>query len=187
MKDAIPPKPVGQSPKWFFLRAVWDRVFGGRFPLRAGANTTVEFLNGFYYVSAHPPGRRAEAGAELRRFRLKSVAGNYLVCRSWDGTTEGADDEYIAKPFKLRTNVTTEILDGITFTYSYNANNVQRTATSTDITEVQVITPRYIVNDEIFAFEAETGLQTVPTPPTAAEDITLIDQNLDARAWLRGV
>lgn len=123
-------------------------------------------------------------GIGISRLLFKEMQDDYIVCRSWDGTTEGTADIFVAKPPKLRNSVTEETLDGIDFEYTYTVTGadafVARTSTNQDddTTETQKVVPRYILDDEIFAIPASTGIETVDV-----ETVALIDLNVDARAW----
>jgi hypothetical protein len=55
---------------------------------------------------------------QLQMYRLKSVQGDYITCRTWDGTTEGGSDVYLAKPHKLRNSITSQTIDGVTVDYT---------------------------------------------------------------------
>lgn len=46
----------------------------------------------------------AAAGSIIRRFKVKSTTTDWLVCRLWDGTTEGANDIKVARAFPDRIN-----------------------------------------------------------------------------------
>lgn len=89
----------GQIPK----RVISDAPFGD------GWNTSVEALrshrpsagpgiltthtpHGVMHEAAIVPAAYGNPGNPPVRLRVKSVEANHLVCRSWDGTTEGADD-----------------------------------------------------------------------------------------------
>jgi hypothetical protein len=123
-------------------------------------------------------------GVEIVRLLVKEIKDDYLVCHSWDGTTEGTDPVYVAKNPKLRNSVTEETLDGVDYEYTYTTTGTQAfvervsVKTTDNSSETQRVVPRFILDDEIFAIDAQTSIQT-----EAAEDITLIDLNLDARAW----
>lgn len=122
----------------------------------------------------------AGGGLKIERLALREVKDDYLVCRSWDGETEGDTDIYVAKSPKLRNSVTEETLDGTDYTYTYSASFVERVSTNTDddTTETQKIVPRWIVGDEVFAIRTPTSIQTED-----ADDISLLDLNVDGRAW----
>lgn len=115
------------------------------------------------------------AVAPVQMLRLKSIQADYLTCRTWDGTTEGSTDILVAKSYKLRNSIVSAVIDGVTVTYAY-PDTVTRTATISGSNETQVIVPRYLVNDLIL------GMTVGYTGVTA---VTVIDLNLDGRAWSR--
>ena len=111
-----------------------------------------------------------------QRFRVKSVGIDVLICREWDGTTEGAIDVNVALPYLLqRTPFDGNTRNGVTYTYT---NNFTRTASDGSTVETQRITPDYVVDDEIVAVAVGTVLG-------GFNEITSdwIDANLDGRAW----
>lgn len=115
----------------------------------------------------------------VSQYRVKSVQGDYCTCRTWDGTTEGSTDVYVAKPYKLRNSITSATIDGVSVSYSYTST-VARTATISSTDEDQVIVPRYLSNDLIYAVTSNyTGVSVSGTP------LTLIDINADGRAWAK--
>ena len=60
--------------------------------------------------------QRATA-VDVRQFRIKSIALDYLVCREWNGTSEGDADFIIAKPPLLRASAASRTANGSTITY----------------------------------------------------------------------
>jgi len=166
-----PGRLSGNSPLIPWLNALRDFAISCRpqsglnyFTKRTPSGTVFEVQPGF-------------AGLQLSRFRFKSMGTDHLVCRTWDGTNEGASDINIAKSPKLRFSITSETIDVLTITYSsYNTGSQTRVATGT-ISENQAIVPRFLVNDIIYAVSASTGVSVSSTP------VSLIDLNLDARAW----
>ena len=89
-----------------------------------------------------------------QRFRIKAVGIDVLVCREWDGTTEGTVDVNVALPYILqRTPFDGQVIGGITYTYT---NNFTRTATDGSTVETQKITPDYLINEEIVAVAVAT-------------------------------
>jgi len=117
------------------------------------------------------------SGGGVAMYRLKSVQGDYLTCRTWDGTTEGGTDVFIAKNYKLRNSITSQVIDGVTVNYTYTTT-VERDATIGANTETQIIVPRYLSDDLIFAIYSETtGVEKDD------DELTLLDINADARAW----
>ena len=88
-----PKKPVGDSPKWLFMRWVWDLLAGGRFPLR-GVRTSRGEIDVQWVDNAY-------------ELRIKSVASSdsdvlYLPVCKRDGT-----EKYIA----VRVESTTEFAE----------------------------------------------------------------------------
>lgn len=117
-------------------------------------------------------------GAKVKRLRYKSMhsGGDVLVCRTWDGTTEGSEDIYVAKPYLLQES--TEARTG----YSYEYTDEQDRTSLKDedsTTEDQVIVPAYVEDDELWCVKANTGITV------GSESVQYIDLNIDARMWMR--
>lgn len=110
----------------------------------------------------------------VRQFKIVSVQADYLVCHTWNGTVEGADNINIAKSPLLR-NIAAR--NGITYTYT---SPVLRTAAQGVTTETQVVSPAFVVGDVIFAQRGVVGDTGVTVAGAALQ---WIDQNLDGRAW----
>ena len=107
----------------------------------------------------------------------------------------------IAKTAKLRNSITSETIDGTTFSYTYGASSpytyVARLASATisgsSYSEYQVVVPRYLDKDEVWAMEVNNsdigGIVAVSDliaslgGPGSGTPITLLDLNLDGRAW----
>ncbi len=118
------------------------------------------------------------AGESVTLYRFKSMGLNHINCRTWDGTTEGSSDVFIAKPFKLRFSITTETIRGTTFTYTgFDTTNQSRIATGGGNQETQFITPMYLVNDLIYAMSATTLVTFAGGP------VSSVDLNADGRAF----
>lgn len=138
------------------IRAVVDAVENQPTDLRRGRSA----------ATVPPIGR-------VIRLRVKSVGDDYLVCRRYDGTEEDNTDLNVAKPWLLRRST------GRTgYTYSYTSN-VLRVSTKTDdsSTENQVVTPSWMVDDEIYAVLADSGVLV------SGESVRYVDLNLDGRQW----
>lgn len=107
-------------------------------------------------------------------YHVKSVQGDYLTCRSWDGTTEGTVDIFIAKPPWLRQTpyngltiaYAAGVLDtaAVTLSYAY-VSGTQRTVTKAGVAQTQFIVPAYVgtgtgyKGEEIWAaFVGVTGI-----------------------------
>ena len=124
-------------------------------------------------------------------YRVKDVEDDYLVCRTWDGTSEGTDDVYIAKEYKHRNTLRAETLLGEDHTYTYEADteeadpdqvNVIRhdsvpSATEGDppvVTDERLVPP-WVIDEEIMAVAGKTGVVTLDYGGSAGEqDVTLL-------------
>ena len=166
-----PNRLSGNSPIIPWLNSLRD--FAVAIVPRPGIGHKTKYTSNGVMFEIEPSG----LGLKIARYRFKSMGTDHLVCRTWDGTTDGASDIFIAKSPKLRFSITSETIDVLTITYSsYNIGSQTRVATGT-ISENQAIVPRFLVNDIIYAVSASTGV-TVSSSP-----VSLIDLNLDARAW----
>jgi hypothetical protein len=124
------------------------------------------------------PGEEPPGGAGVHCYRLKSVSDNYLTCRSWDGSNDGTTDIYIAKVHKLRNSITQEVIEGVTYDYTYatgpdSLNKYRISKVSGVEVERHVVTPEWIVNDLIYAIDATTHV-------TTATSLLMLG---DGRAW----
>lgn len=122
----------------------------------------------------------AGGGGGTTQYKLKEQFGDYYRCRTWDGTTEGTTDYYVAKPYYLRRTP----FDGQTIgdlTYSYTDDDY-RTVTAFGKSALQVVVPYFNTDDIIYAAELSSG---VATSTTAGSPVTLVDMNADGRYWLR--
>lgn len=145
-------------------------------------------------IDRNAGGAPPAAALSLQRFRLKSISANVLVCRTWDGSTEGTTDIMVSRPTKLRGNIQYELIDNRLITYAYSSNT-ERVASATGMTsEQQNIVPRYLIpytvntptgiiihpGDEIYAAQFETALFEAGGIP-----VYFIDVNVDGRAWAK--
>ena len=113
-----------------------------------------------------------------RRFRIKSVQGDYLTCRTWNGVVEGGNDVLVAKNYLLRNSIVSR--GGISYTYT---STTERTANDGADTENQVVVPSYVVNDEIFAIPFQKGGTGAENP--SGGYVNYLDINSDGRAWAK--
>lgn len=114
------------------------------------------------------------------------MQGDYLVCRSWDGTNEGTTDINIAKPAELRASVATETLRGVLMTYSAYDNSLNgqtRHATDGQNPETQYVTPPYALNCLLWAVPAATLVNITTGAPPVTKAVALLDLNISSRAW----
>lgn len=142
--------------------------------------------------------RAAQAGgSSATRMRVKKVYGDYYICRTWDGTTEGGSDIAVAKPPELRHALVSEIIEAVTVSYSYvaRADNYdgwdtgsatykgeRHAAASGRTTQVEIILPVYHINaasddySEIWADKPVGGTGVGAAP-------TWMDTNRAGRVW----
>jgi len=177
----VPPRPDGAGPqgKWFQWAhdCLMNRLRQQDAPNQSSGRTT----RGFYTV----PGRLGggSGSGEVQMLRLKSVQDDYLTCRSWDGTTEGGTDIFVAKAYKNRCSLTSESVYGVAHNYTY-ANGPDSMNRKRDDSafgygvETQRIIPPWCLNDVIFAIKVKkSGVQKDGT------ELTLLDIHL--RPWAR--
>jgi len=132
-------------------------------------------------IEGETPIELGGGGGGGTRMVIKEILQNTYRCRTWDGTTEGGTDITVARNVKLR-GASSEVLDGITFTYSayntpaYTSRTASWTEDGDSLTEIQTIVPRVAVDDQIYAEQ--------PTGGTGVTGASYIDTNRDARAWV---
>lgn len=128
----------------------------------------------------------------IARLRVKSVNDDHLVCRTWDGTTEGTTDINVAKPYVLRKTPyhgKTITFNGVALTFTYT-NGFTRTVAKSGGSETQIIIPAYTGTgtgyggEEIYAAFAPTGLK-INAGQSNEEIIGLTDMNYDGRMWCK--
>lgn len=141
----------------------------------------------------------SEGGANVRLLMVYDIGVDYLVCRTFSGSTIGATDILVALPYKLRRtpfhnqSIVMHVENpssNPTVSYVYNSNT-RRAATTLGQTEQQIIVPRYRaiaqmpsgnLGDHIFAVDVD---QSGVVNPSDLTPITLLDLNVDGRAWSR--
>ena len=130
-------------------------------PVITNKNATLTLPIDLTNLTPGTPG--SGGGGSLTELTFVSDGGDYIVCNP------GA--VHIQKPYKLRTSIASETINGVTYSYAYAAQAVggvtmwyQRTVTYSGLTEVQQVLPFYLAGDKIYA----VGTQ---------------DVNADGRAW----
>jgi hypothetical protein len=114
--------------------------------------------------------------AYVQQFIIKSVTGDYLVCKTLSGTTSGTEDVYVARPYLLRRTIWSGATrNGVTYTYS---GDQSRAASTGGTAIVEKVTPSYQVGDVIKATANIQGTTNV----TGAE---WEDDNRDGRSWAK--
>lgn len=135
----------------------------------------------------------------VRMFRVQSHsdAGDHLVCRTWDGETEGDEDILVLKPWDLRKTVWDgrfHTINGEIVNYAFSSDPWRRTATIGSETETQVIVPWYVVKTDggsvgpsvIVAVHISASVEGFGQSPGYNNDIEI--EWLDVtpgRAWAR--
>ena len=116
----------------------------------------------------------------IKMFKVVTVYGDYVSCKTWDGTTLGTTKINIAKPYLLRRTPFHGLSrDGISYNYT---SNIARTATQGATSESQVIVPSYVANDIIYAAQGVNGGVDVTVSGTK---LLWLDINVDGRAWAK--
>lgn len=118
------------------------------------------------------------------RATLFLILGDHLVCKLFGTSTQVK----VAKNPKLRLSLTTETIEGITYTYSsgvytatgvYYRRDAQPTSPAVGEVEKQTVNPDYIVGEEIWIDPITAFTTSDPTPVS----VTYIEHF--ARLWLR--
>ena len=133
-------------------------------------------------------GTEATGTASVAMFLLKSVQGDYLTCRTWDGVNEGSTDVYIAKDPRLRNSVTSEVLDGVTVSYSYTSTTIRVASWTIDSVadeEIQHVVPHYLPDTDPEAGEVIFAVQTAHTGVTVGEVELIWLEMSNGKAWAR--
>jgi hypothetical protein len=153
-------------------------------PFRSGQALSARSLNRLVsgIVRARPailsPRQLARAGSGVvLQVNVLEQGGDWIKVLTWDGTSEGTDPIYVAKPYLLRRSLAS--WNGLTFTYS---SNFEREATDGVDTEDQVIVPAYVPDDILYVIRPYGGTGTVD-PDT--QPIVWLDLNVDGRAWAK--
>lgn len=107
------------------------------------------------------------------RFRIFSVAGDYIVCTRVFDSALATQTTAVAKPPILRNSVTS--LSGVTYTYDFVDS---RTADNGSSTEEQVIVTPYITGLDIVAIRVRGGTGVANAP-------VWMDLNVDGRMWAK--
>ncbi len=194
MPQHLPARPGGTDPRAIWEASVEDRLREMRI-IDVSGMVVHRTRRGTAIIAK--PGRGG-GGISISAYRFKRIGDeddmDYIVCTKWDDTSDPPKEIEIALPFKLRASVETEEIDGITYEYSdWNSLNQTRISTNADDdtdVETQVITPRYLEGDLIFAFPGFTGAMGLNQDPEQVTIDNLVpvvfqDLNVDARAYCR--
>ena len=136
----------------------------------AGANVALAQNQGvFIYTDGtnYFTMRGIGGGTSVMQFKIQSDAGDYWVCKTWDGTTLGSTNINVAKPYELRggaTAITSEVIRGITYTYTYalvGGEYVRTTSGSDGTATTDYISPSALAGTVIKAVPFATGISGV--------------------------
>lgn len=122
----------------------------------------------------------------LRTYLVKEKIGDVLICRSWDGTTEGTGDVPVAVNRNSR-QLDTEVTGLGTFTYSAytaaDAFNDTRLSSDGSNSETQMVTPLWYDDCEIDVMATNYSGVTFDDTINPPYDLKLIE--VSARCWAR--
>lgn len=136
-------------------------------------------------------------GAVIRAFQIQSIENDFYTCLAWNGTTTEGEEVYIARPPEhMVSNWHGRSIqyqsDGDNFTATYaQISATKRTKTVNGTAEVQILTPLFSHSPKpiIYAVEVSgvitAGDSNEPVTDPNDEPITLIDKNLEGRAWTK--
>ena len=110
---------------------------------------------------------------------ITDEAGDYLICDSWDGATQGGEQFIVAKPYLLQQSTLDGQTDAQGNSYAFTGIDAVTVTNGTD-TEDWEVTMDYNIGDLIYAAGSIRGGIDCPT---AAADY--IDLNIDGRAWAK--
>ena len=188
MFSNTPPLPQGTSAFHVWARRVQQALLQLR-PVESPGIRVERPSRGMRLKPVVMPGSPpAPAGGGATRYRVKDVEGDYLVCRTFDGTVEGSTDVLVAKPPELRHSLVAQTIENVAVSYVYStrANNLdgKRVASATGFeSQTEIVLPVFIVantsDGEIWADKPEGGTGV------EVDDVELewMDTNRAGRAW----
>jgi hypothetical protein len=191
-----PPRKISERgmfrPVWQEFNRLIDYV--REIAVVGGRNVEItRTINGTLIV---PQAVKSGGDSTIRQYRIKSIQNDFYTCRTWNGSEEGTTDISIARPFEHRvSNFNGQSVayssdgDVFTATYSYTSAT-KRTKTVSGVAETQVLVPYFKTDFHlIYAVNVSAPLTAGPsnTPITDTNDnpITLLDLNVDGRAWAK--
>lgn len=168
----------------------WVKISKSRYDQIARATDRV---NGMPVTEA-PTQNREQPPNNWVRMVVKSVSDDHLVCRLWDGFTEGTVDIKVAKPWDLRKKPfhgKTRTIGSNTFTYNYTSATERTVTKSTSGSETQIIIPQYVATgevafkgNEIWAARCDTGV-ILNEGQSNEERLSIMDANIAGRCWAK--
>lgn len=174
MKTTLPPSTGVREPgKWRRRQPIEASKLN---ELRDAVRSLLPFAQPARQVAASGK----EEVSEIAQMQIVGVAGDYLQCRKYSGTSASGPTVSVAKPYLLRkTPFNGASRNGISYSYT---SDVSRTASLSGETETQVVVPSYVVGDIIYAIKGVVGGVGVTL---TAGTISWLDLNVDGRAWAK--
>jgi hypothetical protein len=120
MPGDIPRKPAGGGKEAKYAQGLYEKVFKENRLGQVSGHRVMNTTGGKMIVPSSSGSKGS--GASVQQFKLRFVEDDYLVCREWDGTTIGATDVYVLKPYKLRNSITSATVYGEAHAYTYAAD-----------------------------------------------------------------
>lgn len=114
-------------------------------------------------AEARQSGERDAQPPQLRMLRFKSGGDNHIVCRDYDGVTEGTEDVLVALDPQLQKQ-----LEGTGYTYT----NFQNRTRDSD-GRIEFINPAYVVDKILFALPSNATGVIVGTGDSAVDVVWL--------------
>jgi len=112
--------------------------------------------------------------------KIRSITNDFLVCRTWDGTTLGTVDIRVARPPEIRETACWR-LSNQTFSW-YDVNNrISTVPTANPDTENQSLIPPYQIGDIIYASKPKGGTGIVYN----GVELEYMDENRGGRAFAK--
>jgi hypothetical protein len=120
-------------------------------------------------------------GGKLKQYQYVSMGADHVMAAPYDGTATTGPAVAVAKPYELRYSTISKNVDGDTVTYgNYSAAHQTRTASDAGGSEIQIIVPWYSTGEIIYVSDTDKSHVVV-----GGSELTLIDANVDGRAWAR--
>lgn len=125
-------------------------------------------------VGGAPPAA-VSATAQFRLTQSADAFPDHLVCRTWDGETQGDEDVLVAKPWDLRQTSFDGRGDAIVYRYTYltPTRREAEVRVPIELVESQIIIRRYTIGDVLYAtteIERGTGVTHEDEPVVWLDD-----------------
>lgn len=159
MIGPLPSRPKGTSQEATFMAWVWDQITGPLKISQSPGNNVQRTTRGTAIISKESKNRLDfEAGLYV----IKSVQGDYVTAKRFDGSGETGDNVFLAKEYKIRNSLITETIHGDTHNYAFregpDSNNVIRTHVSGSFVQDEIIVPPWTSGEIVMAVSSKTGI-----------------------------